>query len=182
MSRDSRQSGFYCRCCGHFHPELPLHYRAEAPLLYTALDDIERSRRCTLTSELCVIDERLFFVCGNLELPIRDSELCFSWDVWASLSPHNFARMCDLWEASGRELEPSYFGWLSTRLPGYPDTVSLKTHVHTRAVGRRPFIELEATDHPLAVEQRVGITWDRVQEIAEQVLHGSPPGSSGNPR
>jgi hypothetical protein len=57
-------------------------------------------------------------------------------------------------------------------LPGYPDTVNLKTMVHSREVGRRPFIELEPTDHPLAVEQRQGITWARVQEIAELVLHG----------
>jgi hypothetical protein len=77
-----------------------------------------------------------------------------------------------LWETPGRETEPPYFGWLSTLLPGYPDTVQLKTNVHTRAVGRRPFIELEATDHPLAVEQREGITWDRVVEISEIVLHG----------
>jgi len=32
-------------------------------------------------------------------------------------------------------------------------------------------IELEQTDHPLALEQRHGITVQRVQEIAEQVLH-----------
>ena len=44
--------------------------------------------------------------------------------------------------------------------------------MHTRPVGVRPYIELEATDHPLAVEQREGITWERVQEIAEIVLHG----------
>jgi len=50
-------------------------------------------------------------------------------------------------------------------------TVALKTLVHTREVGRRPFIELEATDHPLAVEQRSGISIERVQEIAEAVLH-----------
>jgi hypothetical protein len=57
-------------------------------------------------------------------------------------------------------------------LPGYPDTLHLKTMVHTREPGRRPFIELDPTDHPLAVEQREGITWERVQEIAELVLHG----------
>lgn len=39
--------------------------------------------------------------------------------------------------------------------------------------GPRPFIELEPTDHPLAVEQRTGITQDRVREIAEAVLHPS---------
>jgi hypothetical protein len=50
------------------------------------------------------------------------------------------------------------------------------THVHTRAVGRRPFVELEPTDHLLAVEQREGITQERVREIAELVLHGQPHG------
>jgi hypothetical protein len=35
----------------------------------------------------------------------------------------------------------------------------------------RPFIELEPTDHPLAIEQRTGISWERVREIAELVLH-----------
>jgi len=30
---------------------------------------------------------------------------------------------------------------------------------------------LEPTDHPLAVEQRHGITMARVQEITEMILH-----------
>ena len=41
--------------------------------------------------------------------------------------------------------------------------------VHLRADGIRPYIELEPTDHPLAVEFREGITMERVQEIAEQL-------------
>ena len=53
----------------------------------------------------------------------------------------------------------------------YPATLHLKTHVHTRAVGQRPLIELEATEHPLAVEQRNGITMERVREIAAALLH-----------
>ncbi len=44
--------------------------------------------------------------------------------------------------------------------------------VHTRPVGARPLIELEPTDHPLAVEQRDGISWDRIQQIAELARHG----------
>jgi len=43
--------------------------------------------------------------------------------------------------------------------------------VHTQPVGVRPVVELEPTDHPLAVEQRTGITVARVQEFAEQLLH-----------
>jgi hypothetical protein len=77
-----------------------------------------------------------------------------------------------LWYTPGRESEPPYFGWLSTELFTYPTTtLNLKTSVHTQPVGVRPHIELEATDHPLAIEQREGITWERVQEIAENVMH-----------
>ena len=45
--------------------------------------------------------------------------------------------------------------------------------VHLRDDGVRPYIELEPTDHPLAVEQRSnGITVDRVAEILAYYEHG----------
>jgi hypothetical protein len=125
-----------------------------------------------LSSDMCLIDEQHGFIVGNLELPIIGSDQQFSWDVWVSLSLPNFKRAFQLWEQHGRESEPPYFGWLSTHLPGYPETLHLKTMVHTREVGHRPRIELEPTDHPLAIEQREGITTARVQEIAALVLHG----------
>lgn len=71
----------------------------------------------------------------------------------------------------GRESESPYFGWLVNSILGYPETASLKTHVHTQPVGLRPLIALEPTDHPLAVAQREGITMARVQEIVERVMH-----------
>lgn len=80
--------------------------------------------------------------------------------------------MSELRETVLREREPPYFGWLSTELPCYEnDTFLLKTNVHTRPVGGRPFVEMEPTDHPLAVEQRNGITSKRIQEVAECVRH-----------
>ena len=95
----------------------------------------------------------------------------FSWDVWVSLSDENMKRTQELWESKRRVDEPPYFGWLSSSLPGYAETVGLKTHVHTRKVGCRPFIELEPTEHPLAIEQRDGITIERVKQIAEMINH-----------
>jgi len=60
---------------------------------------------------------------------------------------------------------------------GLPETASLKTQVHTQPVGIRPEIELEPTEHPLAREQRDGIPWERVKEIASIANHhiGPPP-------
>ncbi len=163
--------GWRCRCCGEVHDELPMHYGAQAPALWFTIPEAERDERALLSSDLCLIDEQHGFIAGNLEIPVLDSEEHFSWDVWVSLSLPNFKRAFQLWNEPGREAEPPYFGWLSTSLPGYPQTLDLKTHVHTRPVGCRPRIDLEPTDHPLALEQRQGITLTRVQEIAELVLH-----------
>ena len=49
--------------------------------------------------------------------------------------------------------------------------LSLKTNLHTKPVGERPTIELEPTGHPLATEQRDGITMARVRQIAETMMH-----------
>jgi hypothetical protein len=164
--------GYTCRVCGEYHPELSMHYGSLAPASWFAIPEAERERRCLLSSDQCVIDDEHFYIFGNLEIPVHGVAERFSWDVWVSLSEANFTRATMLWNQPGRESEPPYFGWLSTLLPDYPQTLLLKTHVHTRPVGQRPWIELEPTDHPLAVEQRQGITLARVQEIAELVLHG----------
>lgn len=52
-----------------------------------------------------------------------------------------------------------------------PRCAACNCHKDTRPIGHCPFIELEPTDHPLATEQRNGITMDRVREIAEALLH-----------
>ncbi|MGL6074795.1 MAG: DUF2199 domain-containing protein [Fimbriiglobus sp.] len=164
--------GWQCRCCGKMHDELPMHYGAEGPELWFTIPEKKRKKRVMMNKDVCLIDEKYGFIVGNLEIPVLDSPDHFSWDVWVSLSLPNFFQAHKVWNDPGRESEPPYFGWISTSLPGYPETLHLKSFVHTRAVGCRPRIELEPTDHPLAIEQRDGITLARVQEIAELVLHG----------
>ncbi len=83
--------------------------------------------------------------------------------------------MSDHWKGPSRTSLGPYFGWLCTKIPEYPDTVFLKTMVHQRAVGQRPVVELDETDHPLSVDQRNGIDPGRMQEIIRKVLH--PQGS-----
>ncbi len=166
----SDERGFICQTCGQ-HTELPMSYGAYAPAPYYVVAPEERDSRCELTSDLCVIDKAHFFIRGCLEIPVVDGRSRFDWGVWCSLSQESFKRTVKMWDVEGRENEPPYFGWLCTSLPLYPDTLHLKTHVHTRPLNQRPVIELEPTDHPLAVEQREGITMARVREIAEALLH-----------
>jgi len=143
----------------------------DAPVYYFGIPEGERDRRVELTPDLCAIDGEHFFIRGVVEIRVLDGPEPFGWTVWCSLSRQSFERVQKMWRRRGRESEPPYFGWLSTVLPVYPDTLNLRTNIHTREVGRAPLVELEPTDHPLAVEQRTGITMERVREIAELLTH-----------
>lgn len=165
-------TGFHCTTCGKYHDELPMCLGTEAPAPWLSIPESERKSRGDLSSDQCVIDNEYFFVLGRILLPITDGPEPFVWLAWVSLSEKNFLRASELWDVEGREKEAAYFGWLQSALPYEPPTLSLKTMVHTQPVGERPIIELEPTDHPLATEQREGITMARVQEIVEAALHG----------
>ncbi|OYP38263.1 DUF2199 domain-containing protein [Rhodopirellula sp. MGV] len=164
-------TGFHCSACGEFHDSLPMSYGTAAPLMWSQIPEDKRQSRCELSEDLCVIDDTHRFIRGCLELPVLDSNQPFVWEVWCSLSDSSFRDCIERWDQEGRKNAPPYFGWLSTALPLYPSTVNLKTHVHTRALGLRPRVELEPTDHPPAIEQREGIRWEQVKAIAEALLH-----------
>jgi hypothetical protein len=84
------------------------------------------------------------------------------------VSEESIMRILELWNASAIEIEKEApkFGWLCNNISLYPPTMGLKTNLHLRGGGPRPSIELEPTDHPLAIEQRHGISLKRVEEIA----------------
>lgn len=166
----STPSGFFCSKCGQFHEELVMNFGADAPGVYYSVPPNERDQRCDLTSDICVIDQDAFYVRGLIEIPVLDGTLPFAWGVWVGINFQNFRRMFELWESPERVNEPPFPGWLATALPLYPETLDLNVFVYNRPVGQCPTIKI-AADHPLAIEQRIGITLDRVRAISEEILH-----------
>ena len=169
---------FHCAKCGTFHIGMPT-FGWDWPIQYLEVPELERADRVHLDSDTCVIDGHWFFVRGCLEMPVHGHDEPFSWVVWLSLSQPSFARFHELYEDVSREPGEAFFGWLCSAIPGYPDTQSLNTYVHMRPWPTRPYVELEPTDHPLAVEQRDGITRERVSAIYDRLVHGSGQGSGG---
>jgi hypothetical protein len=133
----------------------------------------ERTTRGELGSDDCVIDKSSFFVRGCLEIPVHGAAEPLVWGVWVSLSGQSFRTWVEVFGREHRSAAGPFFGWLNARLKPYPDTTNLKTRVHLRDRGVRPWVELEATDHPIAVEQRHGITVDRVAEIYRIMMHST---------
>ena len=81
------------------------------------------------------------------------------------MPPAGFPAGCASAHALQREKTGPFFGWLASELPPCPDTPHLKTMVHLRDDFQRPPIKLEPTYHPLAVDQREGISMQRLGEI-----------------
>lgn len=145
----------------------------EAPELWATIPEAERPSRGELTSDLCIIDDKYFFILGRIVIPVTDGPGPFVWLAWVSLSEQSFMRTHEIWDTPGRENEPPFFAWLQSDFPYEPTTLSLKTSLQTMPLGERPEITLEATGHPLAIEQREGVTMARVQQIVEASLHGA---------
>jgi hypothetical protein len=161
---------FKCSCCGKVHEGSPsFGFRAPDPYLEQPKEVQEAG---SLGSDLCRYtdeDGEHFFIRVCLEVPIHGVSEPFMWGVWVSLSQKNFDRYVETYDHP--DTSESYFGWLCNYFPYYKKTYALKTCVHPREAGERPFVVLEKTDHPLSVDFHEGISVNRAQEIAETAMH-----------
>ena len=159
---------FRCKRCDQVHDGIPA-FHSDRPAQYWDVPEEKRETDVFLTSDSCVIADRFFFVHGCLEIPIIGTQETLVWGVWVSLKEENFFLWQDCYALPKRSHIGPFFGWLCTRIAVYPDTLLLKTMVHLRDDGVRQYVELEDTDHPLARDQRKGISLDRVMEIIHAV-------------
>jgi hypothetical protein len=125
---------FQCGTCGKLHEGSP-SIAFPAPLYWTEIPEQERAERGKIDSDLCRADEH-HFVRACLEIPIVGVSEGFLWGVWTSISADNFRRYLDTWDNPGET--DAYFGWLQSRLPGYPDTLNLRTMIRPQKAGLRP--------------------------------------------
>ena len=148
-------------------------FGAEFPDYYFSVPPDEREDRIELTDSLCVVDGMNFFIRARIEIPVKASNEVFCWNVWTSLSEANFLRTNEVWNNPERVNEPAYFGWLQTSVPGYPETLNIKTMLHTQKPGIIPRVEVIEEKHLLRDEQQAGITWERVVDLVEIAMHGA---------
>ncbi|WP_263384857.1 DUF2199 domain-containing protein [Granulicella arctica] len=163
--------GFLCTVCGEQHDPLPMSYSVKAPLAVAGIPPEEFEQRVVYTVDQCVVDGKDFYLRGRIPIPVEGFEDPFIWGVWAEVSPKSFLLTTERWSTEGREQTPPFPGWLNTNIFPFGDTFNLEVRVHTQVVGRRPHFEVVDQEHPLAIEQSHGITLQRVQQIAEMILH-----------
>ena len=158
---------YLCSCCGQTHEGLP-DLAFDRPAYAHDVPEEERAERVWLDDDLCVIDEEYYFIRGLIEIPVHGQDETFGIGAWVSQKPENFHTYVEHFDSA--EIGP-FFGWLSNEFAfGGEPTLNLKTRAHFRGGVLRPSIELEATDHPLAVAQREGISLDEAWMLIHRYL------------
>lgn len=168
ISKNTNKNGtFLCSCCGKVHKGIPA-LTFNAPAQWNEDYENKDQESYFLNSDLCWINGKDFFIRVRLEMPIIDTNQIFSWGVWVSLKKENFKKYIKIYGTKKELKEKPYFGWFCNQLPGYPDTLGIKTYVHLQGNKLRPLLELDhENSHPLCQDQHHGITMERVHEIIE---------------
>ncbi len=166
--RTASRIRYRCGSCARIHEGLP-DIVFDAPHYYYSVPESERAERCYLTSDLCIIDNQDYFVRCLLEIPIVGMEERFGWGIWCSLSEANFRTYQATYNDPDQSRIGPFFGWFSSRLPSYDDTLLLKCSVVPQDGGSRPHVFLEPSEHPLSREQRHGMSIERAIGLAKRV-------------
>lgn len=159
-----------CACCGKEYKTLSFAYALDQPDAWCGVPEAQRRHRATLGTDTCTIDGKRFFVRGRVLLPVEGFDDPFIWGCWASVSKETFEAYGKFWDVPNRADMLPFEGTLASDIPLYPATAGLRCKIQMRDARKRPSFILESTDHSLAMEQRNGITLDRVKEIASTIL------------
>jgi hypothetical protein len=169
--KDIEEMGYYCSECEKYHREIPMNYGAKSPTAYFNLTDDEK-QNAELTKDVCIIDDKRFFIKGQIKIQVEGKDEPFSWNVWVEITKEDFEAEQENWDEENRFLRKPYPGTLNTPLNCYPDTIGLKVKVQTQKLGLVPAITIESTNHPLFFEQENGIDMKRVTQFAMKILYG----------
>lgn len=164
-----------CPACGERHEGLLTFFAQPAPDSWAEAPLWARIRagRSKSFRSLKTADQRRYFVRGHLTIPrLEYPDDPFGWSIWAEIDETDFRLLVHTLEDPQRIEQAPVRGRLDADLPYDVPTRGLTVLLHQNPPGEaNDMIVSDAEAHPLAMEQRSGITEPRVAEINHRLLH-----------
>lgn len=163
---------YSCIICGEIHHDRPA-FAFLSPYHYHTLSGEEKETSATLSEDWCIIEHdtrKDHFIRAVLRLPITGTAEEFEYGVWVSLSEKNFVHYMDNFNEDIKDT--AFFGYLCNQIPGYDNTLLIKTNVVCGPKGQRPFVfpQEEQQDNPFVYDFIHGITKEEADKRTHQLL------------
>jgi hypothetical protein len=166
-----------CSICGEEHDMLEMEPNYARPDAYFDVPAEEREYLTNFSKDDGRIrnaedTERRHFLRVLISVPIRGEKSDCAWGVWVEVSGADWERAYELWDDPKQNREPPFPGTLANALRGYEGTIGLPGRVRLTGPKTAPLFELDANvDHPIAREQREGVTRERVVKWLSEHHH-----------
>lgn len=156
-----------CKCCGKELGEFTLDIAYELPDIIWSIPEEKRIEEAKFNSDLCQYKNKNYLR-GIAYIPIQGTDTNFGWGFWAEVNDEAFEKYLEVYDIDGSKEAPVE-GLLANTPPDYEDTNNLKVKIHFGSPTERPNIVIEPNEHKLALEQKHGITIERVHELNQYI-------------
>jgi len=153
---------FKCGSCDAWHVGVP-NWHFGGPDAVTAMAPAERAQRAAREGDAIVVDEKFCFVLALLELPVQGMPEPYAWGVWVNIRGRDVASFVELYNDEHRPAGATFEGRLGNSIPGYPETRNLPVRLVVRPFPTRPLAEVVDDTHPLAHDQRAGVSQEALR-------------------
>jgi hypothetical protein len=125
-----------------------------------------------LSDDFCVMDGKYFMVRCVIEIPVHGLEQKFGFGCWGSLSRANFEIHADHFDDGDYQGSGPWSSWLCNRFYTYIGTDPVSCRMYPQLDRQRPVLKLQDDGHPLAVDQCIGVSPEKVLEYYRHYGHG----------
>lgn len=165
-----------CGTCGQPHNGM-FDLAARAPDPWQGPTDYAPNGALTLdgdflSEDFCVIDGKYFMVRCVLRIPVHGARHDMGFGCWGSLSRTNFELYVENFDVGHYEGQSHWSSWLCNQLYDYNGTDPDACWMTPQWGRQRPTLKIQDPDHPLARDQRDGITPEKMLKIYRHYGHG----------
>lgn len=153
-----------CATCGKSHEGELFELAYLRPDAVVAMDSVARSAHVRESNDICVIDDERFFVRATLPLNVHESAEDYRIGVWVELPKASFERVRELWSAPDQASEPPFAAALANDVRHHPGSLGHAVLLQLTGPTTRPAVSFPDPVHPLAIEQRDGVSLHRASE------------------
>ncbi len=171
--RKNKVDKFKCSNCGQVHSDWPA-LAFNSPTHFHYLSDEDKSKNCKLDEDFCEIHRNNQidrFIRVTLFQKVNNSCKHLQYGLWVSLSEKSYLDYRE--NFNNQNHGTGYFGWLSSNVAEYENTLSIPCDVYTKLGNERPeIIPHEDFDHQFVRDYYNGISTNEAETRIQEMIKG----------